>query len=291
MYPEIWSPCWRAISRRSWPRRSWNIPRCYRTSDLIEIIAGAKAECALSAIARRKPLGSDVAEVIVSSLDIPAVAALLANPHARIREQTLDHLVETAENIDALHEPLTLRTDLSERTIRRLAAFVGTAVLESLAARHGLGDDIRLYLNRRIRARLRDGEDRNSATAEIVQEVVAIAEDGLLNGEFIEGAAEAGNKEAVIAGLAALAHTPTTNVRRILDSRSAKAIIALVWSAGLSMRIAFVIQNCVMKLVAGESIAARGGRDFPLTADEMCWQLDYFGVAPPADGTKPASEM
>ena len=260
-------------------------------TDLIEIIAGAKADCALTAIARRRPLGSDVADVIVSSLDISAVAALLANPQARIREQTLDRLVETAENIGALHEPLTLRTDLSERTIRRLAGFVGTALLESLTARHKLGDDTRLYLNRRLRARLQDGEDRDSGAAQTALQVAAVAQDGLLNGDFVEAAAEAGNKEAVIAALAALARTPTTTVRRILDSRSAKAVIALVWRARLSMRVAFMIQNFVMKLVATESLPARDGKDFPLSEAEMRWQLDYFGVAESDDETKPASEM
>ncbi len=259
--------------------------------DLIEIIAGAKADRALAAIARRRPLSSDIADAIAGSLDISAVATLLANPHAEIREQTLDRLVETAEHISALHEPLTLRTDLSERTIRRIAAFVGTALLESLTARHNLGDDTRLYLNRRLRARLQSGEDRDSGAAQTVEQVVAIAQDGLLNGEFVEAAAEARNKEAVIAALAGLAQTPTTTVRRMLDSRSAKAIIALVWRAGLGMRVAFTIENHVMKLAATESLPARDGKDFPLSEDEMRWQLDYFGVTAPAIATSPASEM
>jgi len=247
-------------------------------ADLVEIIAGAKAERALAAIARRRPLGEEVSERIVGTLDIPAVAALLANPHASIREQTLEKLVETAQNIHALHQPLTLRTDLSTRTIRRLASFVGTALVESLAARRGLDEDTRLCLDRRLRTRLQKDDDSEQVFVQTVEIVAIAAKNGYLNGEFLEGVAEAGNKEAVITALSMLAHVPGANVRRIIDSRSAKGVIALVWRAGLGMRVAFKIQSFVMKLVAGESLAARGGKDFPLTEEEMRWQLDYFGV-------------
>ena len=72
-------------------------------ADLMEIIATAKAEEVLSAIARRKPLDVAVSDAIVSSLDISAIAALLANPDARIREQTLDKLATQAEKIQSWH--------------------------------------------------------------------------------------------------------------------------------------------------------------------------------------------
>jgi hypothetical protein len=33
-----------------------------------------------------------------------------------------------------------------------------------------------------------------------------------------------------------------------------------------------------MRLAPNECLAARHGKDFPLSEDEMRWQLDYFGV-------------
>jgi uncharacterized protein (DUF2336 family) len=256
-------------------------------ADLIEIIAGAKAEYALAAIAKRKSLSSEVSDLIVGTLDIPAIAALLVNPHAAIREQTLEKLVESAEAIDSWHEPLTLRTDLSARTLRRLASFVGTALLDILATRNGLDDDTRVYLNRRLRSRLQR-EEQSDAGNDAVREIVAAAQEGRLNDEYMEDLAEAGNKEAVIFALASLAQVPVPTVRRILDSRSGKAVVALVWLARLSMRVAVKIQNFVLKLIPGQSLAARGGKDFPLTEKEMLWQLNYFDVVPA--GTRPASE-
>ena len=63
--------------------------------------------------------------MLVKSLDVPGVAALLVNPDARIRKETLERIVEQAEEIEAWHMPLALRADLSARAIRRIAGFVG----------------------------------------------------------------------------------------------------------------------------------------------------------------------
>lgn len=260
-------------------------------ADLLEIIAGAKAEHVLAAVARRRPLNNTVSDAIVASLDISAVATLLANPHAAIREQTLDKLVDTAERIDALHVPLTLRTDLSARTIRRLASFVGTALLESLTARGGLDERTRVLLNRRLRARLQKDGDGGPVAEDAARAVSVAAQEGRLNDEFLEEVAEAGNKDAVIAALATLARVPPAIVARVIDTKSAKGITALAWQARLSMRAAFKIQIHVMKLGPSERLAARGGKDFPLTEDEMLWMLDYFGVPRLAERASPSSEM
>jgi uncharacterized protein (DUF2336 family) len=253
-------------------------------ADLVEIIADARAEFALSAIARRQPLASEVSDAIVGSLDIPALATLLANPKASIRDETLEQLVESAEEIHALHEPLVLRGDLSVRTVRRLASFVGSALLETLSRRRGLDDDTCIFLNRRLRTRLERGEGA-VPFAETPPPTSAVAaspaRDIVLDEEGIMDAASAGQKEVVLNALAQAAKVPLDTVRRVVESRSAKAVVALVWRAQLSMRVAFKIQTCVMRLPAEDLIPARNGRDFPLTKDEMCWQLTYFNISEP----------
>jgi uncharacterized protein (DUF2336 family) len=260
-------------------------------ADLLEIIAGAKAKRALDAVARRRPVSGDVSEAIVGSLDIPAVAALLANPHAEIREQTLDKLVESAESIEELHAPLTLRADLSLRTIRRLASFVGTTLLEGLSLRGDLDEDTRIHLHRRLRKRLQKDDGDDPALTAAVDAVALAISDGNLNDEFVEEVAEAGNKDAVIVALATMAQLPPEIVRRIIETRTAKAVIALVWRARLSMRVAFKIQAFVMRLPPNECLAARNGKDFPLSEDEMRWQLGYFGInAPERVAASPSAE-
>ncbi len=82
----------------------------------------------------------------------------------------------------------------------------------------------------------------------------------------------------VFHALSALAGVPEATVRKMFAARSAKPVIALVWHAGLSMRVAFRIQSFVMKLPAGELLPARAGVHFPLTEDEMRWHLGYFEI-------------
>ena len=81
-------------------------------ADLIEIIACGQIQQVLTAIASRKPLNEDVSYHLVQSLNVPAVAALLVNHDARIRKETMEQIVEQAEEINAWHMPLALRADL-----------------------------------------------------------------------------------------------------------------------------------------------------------------------------------
>ena len=246
--------------------------------DLMEIIATAKAKEALSAIARRRFLSANVSDAIATSLDIPAVAALLANPNAAVREEALNRIIEQAEKVRAWHRPLAVRVDLSQRAIRRIASFVGAALIEKLSQRHNLDEDTRQHLNRQLRARIESGDAAGSAEDDARNIVAAAQASGRLDDAFIESAAENGRRDVVAAALAAIARVPEEIVRRILQFGSAKPITALVWRAGLPMRAAFKIQRFVMKLPTDQLLPAREGVRFPLTDDEMRWHLGYFDV-------------
>lgn len=247
-------------------------------ADLVEIIAGGQVRQVLAAIARRRPLSEDVSDALVQSLDVPAVAALLVNPDARMRKETLDRIVEEAETIESWHEPLVLRADLSARAIRRIGSFVGAALLEQLVARGDLSDTTRSHLNRRLRSRLEQVGEAESGADNVAQVVAAAKARGMLDDGFVENAAQSGNRETVTLALAALAQVPEATVRRILSQRGAKPLVALVWRAHLSMRTAFKIQTSVMKLTGRELLPARGGIGFPLSKEEMRWHLSYFDI-------------
>src|SRR6202012_5284439 len=107
-------------------------------------------------------VGADVSDRLVQSLDVPAVAALLVNRDATIRKETMDKIVEQAEEISAWHVPLALRADLSARAVRRIGALVGAGLIERLAARNALSEKPRLHLNRELRARLAEAETAQS---------------------------------------------------------------------------------------------------------------------------------
>ncbi len=247
-------------------------------ADLIEIIACGQIQEALTAIASRKPLNEDVSDHLVQSLNVPAVAALLVNRDARIRKETMEQIVEQAEEISAWHMPLALRADLSARAIRRIGSLVGASILERLAARNDLSDTTRIHLNRELRARLEENADHEDQSVSPADAVAAARKDGQLDTLFVEQAAQAGKREVVVAALAVLANVTDQTVKKILTAGNAKPIIALTWHAHLSMRVAFKIQTFIMKLPSRDVMPARGGVGFPLSKEEMRWHLNYFNI-------------
>lgn len=250
-------------------------------ADLVEILATAHADYALRAIAARRPLRAHVSDIIAAARDVPAVTILLENADAQIREETLERIVEGAAQTKAWHRPLTLRHDLTPRLIRRISGFVSAALIEGLAARTNLDEETRRHLAREMQARLSEAAEAEEATkalAKAVAQVDQLFEEGKLDDAFVERAAEAGNREVVTHGLALLASVPPVTAKRIIDSRSAKPVIALVWLAGLSMRTAFKVQSIVLRLPADEMLPARDGIHFPMGKNEMRWHLGYFGV-------------
>jgi len=249
-------------------------------ADLVEIIACGQVQETLAAIASRKPLHEDVSDRLVQSLDVPTVAALLVNRDAKIRKETMERIVEQAEEINAWHMPLALRADLSARAIRRIGGFVGASILERLAARNDLSDATRVHLNRELRARLaQSAVNEQEPHLSPADAVAAARKEGQLDGLFVEQAAQAGQRELVVAALSVLANVTDQTVKKMLSAGSAKPIIALVWHAHLSMRVAFKIQTFIMKLPARDIMPARGGIGFPISKDEMRWHLNYFNIA------------
>ncbi|GAA6156211.1 hypothetical protein NBRC116588_16840 [Pyruvatibacter sp. HU-CL02332] len=247
-------------------------------ADLIELIATTQVTGVIEAIAGREALSADVSDEVVASLDIPAVATLLANTSAQIRASTMEEIVKNAEEVSQWHGPISMRPDLSIRAVRRIAQFVGRDLLYGMADRLGLDDDTRRLLSGRLHDRLDETPvpDTAASALKIVQNA---REQGRLDGGFISDAAEAGYTEQVTYALSMLSGLKAPEVQRILTSRNGKAITALVWRARLSMRVSVLIQTHVMHLKSSELLPARGGSEFPLTEEEMVRLLDYFGLA------------
>jgi len=247
--------------------------------DLIEIVAGANVEGRLSAIAKRSTVSERVSDAVIASFDVSAIAALLANPNAQIREEALDRIVENAEEIEAWHQPVVLRADLSLRAVRRIAGFVSSSLLRLLAERGGLDEATASFLSKRVRERLETegvAHDTKSADEDAAKLVADAAKAGQINDDFIITAVDDGNRRVVSHALAKLSELPRNVVERILVSQSGKAITALVWRAKLAMRVSVKIQNGLARMPSSKQVLARDGVHFPMTQDEMLWHLSYF---------------
>lgn len=143
-------------------------------SELLELIAAGVAEGGLSAISRRRRVSDNVAKAIVAANDIPAVATLLGNPNAQVREDSLDQIIEKAERADSLHDPLARRPELSMGAIRRIAGFVSAAILDVLQREHQLDAETADHVNDAVTRRIKhEQESLGTSIAEKVAQLHA----------------------------------------------------------------------------------------------------------------------
>lgn len=256
-------------------------------ADLLGIIANGPPAGALSVIARRNCAGESLTEQIAEKGDVDAVAALLANKSAQIREETLDRLVERAPPIEAWHEPLVRRPKLSSRSALSIAGFVAHSLLEALRRRKDLDPETAGAIAEKVAKRLKSeaGEKGNAEKEEPAGDrAVRLQKEGKLTIEMVTAAVDGGKRAFAIAGLAALAGLRAEAARDLLASRSAKAATALAWKAGLNMRQAIQVQLRLAGVSPQATLYAKNGTDFPLSKTDMEWQLELFTGA----GAKPA---
>ncbi len=250
--------------------------------DLLQIMASGIVDGAMTPIAKRQHVSEQVSDVIVASLDVSAVASLLANKNAQIREETLDAIIDQAEDIHRWHKPIVMRPELPLRAVRRVAGFVASSLLNILLTRDDLDldKDTTEFLKKTIRARISTEEllTREEGPVPGVSAKQAL-DAGCLDDADITAAASANRGEFVIEALALKSKVPELLVRRIMDARSGKAITALAWKAGLSMRTALEVQKTVGHVSRPDLVLARNGTDYPMDAEEMRWHLQYFDVA------------
>ena len=243
-------------------------------TDLMEIIAAGTVKAALQAIARRQDLSGEVSEAVAATLDIPAVAQLLANKSAKIRGETLEMLADNAAGIEGWHEPMVMRTELSMRAIRRISGFVAASLLDRLTERNDLDELTATELSARVQQRIRDsGGDEEEEAASRVRR---LQKDGLLDEETVLGALEDGDRSFVMHAVAVKTGVPYDTVDRLMRTRDARVVTALAWQAKLSMRAAMRLQQKLARVPPQQMLHARNGTDFPLTPQEMTWQIQAF---------------
>lgn len=294
---------------------------------LLKVIGSGPVQGALSAIARRVVLGEDVAEAIVYNGDAEAIAELLGNDSAQIREETLDRIVDQASGQPTWHKPLVHRPNLHAEAAGRIAEIVAAPLLADLRKRTDLDDKtiaaIKETVLRRVNSddfpatmlpdadlalddwvaetvknpvpvedRIKKSDRQPSVKANGASEAPQDSEEpkesvvsqrvrqmylkGELNEHEISGALASGGQEFVIDAIALVSKTPTDVVARAVSMRSSKAIVALCWKAEMSMRLATRIQMQLAKIPPRDVLRATASDEFPLSVDEMQWQLEFI---------------
>ncbi len=263
--------------------------------DLAELVAHHRERDALSAIAARDGIGETVADAIVATGRDGAVAALLANRSAQIREETLDLIVERAPAQPSWHAPLVERPALPARAIRKISSFIADALLKVLERRPDLDTETRTALAGAVRQRREAAEAKPEAKpaetpkpaeapkpaagpVAIEEEVRRLAKAGQLDEEVVSDRLLVGDRLFVRLALAELAKVKPDVVDRILLARSPKGVVSLAWRAGVGMRCAVQLQMRMGGIAPKQLLQPRAGA-WPLTPQEMSWHLEFFGAA------------
>ena len=89
--------------------------------------------------------------------------------------------------------------------------------------------------------------------------------EGTLTEEEVDDAIFRGDRAFVVHALALLAGVSDGIVEAILNAHSAKGVVAIVWKAGLGMRLAMKVQMQIAQIAPSSVVKARDGVDFPLT--------------------------
>ncbi len=259
--------------------------------DLLEIIDAGRESGALSAIARRRALGGDVADAVAQTLDPKAVGVLLANDSAQLREDTLDWIIDNAAPVEPWHKPLVSWPSLSDSAVRRLASFVATSLVETLCDRNDIDAGTAVELARAVEKEIGPGIDGAEASepdpekvaeAELQREgggkdgASALFKAGRLDDDALQDAASDGDRAFVIQALTLKSGLPSDVVTRVLNTAKPRKVTALAWKADLAMRTAMQLQLRIARVRPQDILNARDGIDYPMSEDEMKKEVGKF---------------
>ena len=249
--------------------------------DLIEIITNTPLQGALKAIAHRYNVSSRVSHSIAKTSDVEAITALLHNTTAQIQEETLDMILDQAPNNYDWHAPLSMRPKMPKQALERLASFVSQSFLEALRQRTDLDNDAANQLAKIIESRLKNEDSIEPKTeslsdGDIDNDIRNLKTKGLLTEDALQKALLEGRRRFVSRALSAAACLPPAMIEEIMDSQSPRGIIAMVWKAGFTMRLAAQLQLRLGRIAPEDVIIQKSDQPWPLTEKEMDWQLEFF---------------
>lgn len=243
-------------------------------TELSELVAAGLVESRLKSVAGRETVSKRLADAIVDTLEIPAVAELLVNKGADIREETMAEIVEMARATDALHGPLADNPNLSIRLMRRIAGFIAVALTDRMVEVHGVNPEEAQHILKRSRARIADEKFDADDTESVEQVIGRLDKAGVLDDEALRDAIEGRKKSLALAMLAHMADVPPEAVETIIATKDGRAITALAHKAGLEMRTALIMQSKLAYVSGSKFLSAKGGTDYPESPARLARALD-----------------
>ena len=239
--------------------------------DLLALLVTPASAHTAESIASRKKLSAVVADAIVQQADAPSIRALLSNQSACIREATLDAVIGRAPKHIDWHAPLVRRPGLSAHAVRALSGFIASDLLRILATRDDLEPDKLEIVRQRLTFITSNVDEALVAKAQ------ALKAENRLDEAALQAAIKSGDSRALLAMLAVSASVKLAVVDRLLELRSTKGLVSLVWRSGFSMGLALDIQKSLGQFSPDTIIFPTTSDDYPLSTGEMGWQIELMG--------------
>lgn len=245
--------------------------------DILELLKGHPDDWVVEAIAKRKKVSPLVAKAVIETDSRSGGVALIENDGATLTDAALAQIVMQAREFTEWQRPLANRAMLPVSIAKKLAEFVDSAIWEILFAkeeydREEINDIIRI-----CRRRINFASEKELSSESLEMRLHHLFKDGRLNADIITDALAMGDTQFVRGAMAYLSKTTMQTVDRIFALRRPKPIIALAWKARLPMRLALLLQQEMGQVPHKQVIYPKGGTDYPLTDDELQWQVEFFG--------------
>ncbi len=253
--------------------------------DLLEIIEIGAAKGGLNAISKRDGVAEIVSDAIVGTDDVSAIADLLSNDSAQIRESTLDDLIANAPDVTLWHAPLAGRPKLPDGAATRLAGFLADNLLGVLQERADLDDEALEKVKAVVKQRLggeATGKDYDQASRDFLNMAPPIGmverlyNARKLDGNVVSKALGAGDYSFVLAALIVRTGLDPIIVKRIFVEKSAKGITALVWKAGMPVDMSEQLQQRMGRISPSDVLTVEDEEKFPMSDADLEFQLEFF---------------
>lgn len=247
-------------------------------ADLLDILKGHPASWAVQAIASRPAVSEPVSEAVIETDDIPGGVALLGNSGALMTAGLLQQIVEKARHYPEWQRPMATRATLPPSIAKELAEFVDASVRDILMSREDFDDEVTEEIAAVFRRRLDFSQEGEAGLEPVEVRAKKALAGGKLDEDTLSDAMAMRDSAFVNTAIALRIGVPVEVVTKVFELKAPKPIVALAWHAGLSMRMALALQKNMGHVRPQELIYPREGTDYPLTEDEIRWQLEFLGL-------------
>lgn len=214
------------------------------TEDLIEIVQ-SQSPSKQVAVAGRRTIHSDVADLLVDTGDEAVVAKLVANPGAHLTEPCIHKVVDRFGDVEAIQEPLVKRPVLPVTVAERLVTKVANHLRGELLSRHKVSPELAADLVLQSRERATVGLAFGASDDEVEALVGQLALNNRLTQSLVLRAICMGNLKFFEHALARLAGVPLANARLLVHDAGGAGLNTLCKRAELPPPIFAAIKAAV----------------------------------------------